>query len=577
MQHARSFRRSVLLALTLLSACAAADPSGAGAARDQDPNTGVAAAFGPFLIGRVASLDGDFDTAADELLRALSHDPTNPELRQETFLATLLAGRPQAERIAGELPNNQAALLLLADADARDGNWQRAEDRFAALPKRGLAQLLQPLLLAWAQYGAGHPDTALDTLHPYVQGQHFRAVYAFHAAIIADLSGREAEAGRLYGIAQAAFGAPNLDLARAMASWQARGGDTAAARQTIAALAQFGDDLAVVVPRLQADLTNRPVRNAADGLAQSYLALAAALRQQDAQEFAAVLLRLALDLRPDLTTARLLSADLLAQDKRPDEALAMLAPVPASDPLAPMVDLRRATFMDRTGNATGALRLLGQLEKQVPDRPSPWAMAGAILREQHRYAEAVAAYDHAVAVIRDPTRSDWPLFYERGIAEDRAHEWPKAEADFQRALKLSPDEPYVLNYLGYSWTEQGTHLAEARRMIERAAAARPNDGAIVDSLGWIALREGDPHRAVQDLEKAVELLPEDPTINGHLGDAYWAAGRKLEALYQWQRALSLNPEPEDVPKLEAKLHDAQQAEQPKQAQSMPAATADKVQ
>jgi Flp pilus assembly protein TadD len=194
-------------------------------------------------------------------------------------------------------------------------------------------------------------------------------------------------------------------------------------------------------------------------------------------------------------------------------------------------------------------------------------LQGAIERGQHSWAASVAAYDKAVALTPQPTRTSWPLFYERGIAEERSHQWPKAEADFQRALQLSPDEPFVLNYLGYSWTEQGEHLAEARRMIERAAAARPNDGAIVDSLGWISLREGDPARAVKDLEKAVELQPEDSTINGHLGDAYWAAGRKLEALYQWRRALSLSPEPEDVPKLEAKLHEAETAEQPKQAQT----------
>ncbi len=579
MQHARSFRRSVFLALSLLSACAAAEPSAGGPqARAQDPAGGTAGAIGPFLIGRVASMEGDFGTSADELLKALSRDPTNQELRQQAFLSALLAGRPEAVQIARDLPNNQAARMLLANADARAGNWDAAQQRYAELPKQGLPQLLAPLLVAWSQYGAGHPDAALDTLHPYEQSQQFRAVYVFHAAMIADLAGREAEAGRLYDTAQAAFGAPNLDVSRAMASWQARGGHPEDARRTLAALAEFGDDLAVAVPRLQADMATRPVRKATDGIAESYVALAAALRQQDAEEFAAILLRLALDMRPDLTTARLLSADLLAQNKRPDAALAILAPVPASDPLAAVVDLRRATFEDRSGDSASALRLLARLETDLPDSPEPWALAGAILRGQHRYAEAVTAYDHAVALIPDPTRSNWPLFYERGIAEERAHQWPKAEADFQHALRLSPDEPFVLNYLGYSWTEQGTHLAEARRMIERAAAARPNDGAIVDSLGWIALREGDGGRAVKDLEKAVELQPEDATINGHLGDAYWATGRKLEALYQWQRALSLNPEPEDVPKLEAKLHDAQSAEQPKQANSAPgAATADKVQ
>jgi tetratricopeptide (TPR) repeat protein len=578
MQHPRSLRRSVLLALSMLSACAAADPSGAVGQARPHRSLGFASggAAGAFLAGRVAAMEGDQNRAADELLRALAEDPGNADVRQQAFIACLLAGRPEANRLARELPNNQAAEMLLAGNDAKAGNWDAAEQRFRALPKQGLTQVLEPLLLAWAQYGAGHPDIALETLHPFVQGERFRAVYAFHAAMIADLSGRAGEAGRLYSLAQADFGVPNLDLARAVASWQARSGQVAQARQTLASLAQFGDDMAVAIPRLQADAAARPVRRATDGLASAYVALAAALRQQDAQEFAHLLLRLALDLRPDLTTARLLSSDLLAQGNRLEAALAVLGPVQPSDPLAPLADLRRASLLDRTGNTEEALRLLARLEAATPDRPEPWAMQGAILRGKHRYPEAVTAYDHAIGLIATPTRANWPLFYERGIAEERSHQWPRAEADFQRALQLSPEEPFVLNYLGYSWTEQGHNLTEAERMIERAAAARPNDGAITDSLGWIALREGDVTRAVKELEKAVELQPEDSTINGHLGDAYWAAGRKLDALYQWQRALSLNPEPEDVPKLQTKLHDAQLAEQPQHAETVPsAATAEK--
>lgn len=125
-------------------------------------------------------------------------------------------------------------------------------------------------------------------------------------------------------------------------------------------------------------------------------------------------------------------------------------------------------------------------------------------------------------------------------------------------MKLSPDEPSVLNYLGYSWTEQGHELDRAQQMIKRAAEQRPNDGAIVDSLGWVELRKGDVAGAVASLERAVEMEPEDPTINGHLGDAYWAAGRKLEAEYQWRRALTLNPEPDDAAHFQSRLHEAEQ-------------------
>jgi len=377
--------------------------------------------------------------------------------------------------------------------------------------------------------------------------------------LIADLSSRAAEAGRLYRVAQSEFGAMNLDLARAMASWQWRQGRQADAAQTLGAMGESSSDFAIALPRLEADAANRPVRKATDGIADAYLALAAALRQQDASEFASVLLRLALDLRPDLTAARLLSADVYDQAKHPDAALAVLAPVTAADPLAPVVDLRRAALQDQLGNSDEALRILGELAAAYPDRPEPWTMEGAILRGKHRYSDSVTAYDKAIALIHQPARANWPLFYERGIAEERAHQWPLAEADFQHALQLSPDEPFVLNYLGYSWTELGHDLPRARQMIQRAAEQRPNDGAIVDSLGWITLREGDTAGAIKLLEKAVELQPEDPTVNGHLGDAYWAAGRKVEAEYQWRLALTFNPEPEDVPKLHAKLHDAQQA------------------
>lgn len=560
MQHARSFRRSILLALSLLSSCAAAGSS--GATTEAHPRAPARSAVGgsasAFLLGRFAIMAGDLDYAAEQFLKALAADPDNADIRHQAFLACLFAGRPEAARLARDEPQDQAAQLLLGDIDARNGNWDAAEQRFAKLPRQGLTQVLQPLLLAWAQYGNGHPDTALGTLRPFVEGDRFRALYALHAAMIADLSSRTLEAGRLYHVSQVAFGSMNLDLARALASWQSRQGHEAEARQTLAAIGETSQDFAMALPRLQADAATRPIRKATDGIADAYLALAAALRQQDASEFASVLLRLALDLRSDLTAARLLSADLYDQGKHPEAALAVLAPVPAADPLAPIVDLRRAALQDQLGNTDEALHILGQLGAAYPDRAEPWTMQGAILRTKHRYPDAIAAYDKAVALTPAPTRANWPMFYERGIAEERAHQWPLAQADFERALQLSPDEPAVLNYLGYSWTEQGHDLAHARQMIQRAAEARPNDGAILDSLGWITLRQGDVPGAVKLLEKAVELQTEDPTVNGHLGDAYSAAGRKVEAQYQWRRALNLNPEPEEVAKLRAKLHDPQQ-------------------
>jgi tetratricopeptide (TPR) repeat protein len=563
MQHSRSIRRSLLLVLSLLSACAASSPSsdaaGSGAAESRDGRQAVA---GAFLTGRFAAMQNDLDFAADEFLRILAVDPDSPDLRQQAFLACLMVGRPEAIRLAQSLPDDQTAQLLLADRDAARGNWEAAERRFAALPRQGptqgLTQLLQPLLVAWAQQGAGRTDAALATLHPFIEGQRSRFIYGLHGALIADLAGRTAEAGRLYRIAQAEYGAPTLELARLVASWQARQGHPADAAQTLKASADLNPETAIALPALQAVAGARVIRGATDGLAEVYLVLAAALHQQDAGVLSMLMLRLALDLRPDDTAGRLLAADITEATKHPETGLQLLAPVAADDPLIGIVRLHRAILTEQIGRREDALHQLEQMARDYPDRPEPYLSQGDILRAQHRYADAVTAYDSAVARVGTPTRLDWPLFYDRGIALERSKDWPRAENDFLTALKLAPDQPYVLNYLGYSWAEQGHNLARARQMIERAVEQRPNDGAVIDSLGWAMLRQGDVAGAVKSLERAVELMPEDATLNGHLGDAYWAAGRRQEALYQWRRALNLNPEPEEVPKLEAKLHESEQ-------------------
>lgn len=220
-----------------------------------------------------------------------------------------------------------------------------------------------------------------------------------------------------------------------------------------------------------------------------------------------------------------------------------------------VVRLRRAGLAERAGRTDEALRDLEQLARDYPDSPQPYAVQADILRQKTRYAEAVAAYDKAIARIASPKRGTWPLFYARGIAHDRAQDWRKAERDLQRAMELAPDQPYVLNYLGYSWADQGNNLTKARALIEKAMALKPNDGAITDSLGWVIFRQGDVGGAIKLLERAAELQPEDATINSHLGDAYWSAGRKREAQFQWRRALLFNPEPDERVRLEAKLRD----------------------
>ena len=553
MQHVRTSLIAVAL-LTGWGVAAVADPTPTAGSHRRTARFVPTGLYADYLDGRFALAGSDANFAAESFLRALALDPGNAELQQQAFLASLLSGRPEALQLARQMTDNAAAQLLLADREVKSGNWEGAAQRFRSLPRQGATQVLQPLLVAWAQQGAGHTDAALATLRPFVEGQRFRGVYALHAALIADAAGRTADAGRLYQLAQKEYGGMNVRLAQILASWQARQGRSAEALQTLKALAETAPDVSIALPTLAASLTARPVSRPAEGIAEAYFAMAAALNAQEATEFSMQLLRLALDLQPDFTAARMLLAETYATGHHPATALHTLSTISPNDPLAPIVQLRRAALQAEMGRTDEAVSALEQIARDHPDSPLPLAQEADMLRAKSRFSDAIPVYDRAIARVAEPTRSAWPLFYARGIAEERSHQWTKAEADFKEALRLAPDQPYVLNYLGYSWADQGQNLAEARQMLEKAAALRPNDGSIVDSLGWVMLRQGETEPAVRSLEQAVEISPEDATINGHLGDAYWAAGRKLEAGYQWRRALTLNPDPDDAAKLEAKLH-----------------------
>lgn len=547
--RARRVSRGALLVLSMLSGCAANDYGfDDGAPVSTFKPTGT---FGAYLTGRYAANRADMETAATKLSLAAQQSGVR-EVANQAFLAAVLADKPDAARQAAGLPDNPVAQLVVADQDVKDGRWVEAEARYAALQPQGLTLVLRPLLVAWAEAGQGRTAAALTTLQPFVDGGRLRGVMALHAGLIADLGGQTADAARLYRVAQVEYGAANLRLGIVLASWQARTGYVTEAQRIIGEIAGSGE-LSMSRPALEANVAERAVRNPADGIAEAYLAMGASLRQQNANDSAAVLLHLALAMRPDFTAARLLLADMQDAGKRPRAALATLEPVQSDDPLAAIVTLRRAGILDALNDGDAAERLLDKMAAQYPDRPEPLAVEGDVLRRKGRFTEAVAVYDRAIGRVGTPSRGNWPLFYQRGVAYERAGDWPKAEADFQYALRLAPEQPSVLNYLGYAWTERGENLPEARQMIERAVQQRPNEGSFIDSLGWALLRAGDAPGALRNLQRAVELQPEDAVVNGHLGDAMAAMGRWREAEYQWRRALTLTPEPEDAARIEKVL------------------------
>jgi tetratricopeptide (TPR) repeat protein len=550
-----SSRRIALLAATLLSACAAAGAPGEGSRRARvEAPTG---AFGAYLAGRFAASETDTAIAADNLLTALRADPDQPEVVNQAFMASLLDGRSEAQRLARRLPENPAAVMLLAGSDVQAGRWDRAEQRVRQVSRTGPMQLLQPVMLAWIHQGKGQVEQAMAALRPLAEGERLRALYALHAALIADVSNRPREAERFARMAVADQANPPWRLTVLAAGVLNRAGRQQEANKLLDAVIEGGEDsaLAITPENRRVLLGNRSVSSPAEGIAEAYTALAAAMRAQGQNDFALVLAQLALRLRPGSGAALVLTSDILADQKHDEQALAVLGQLPADDPLAPVIGLRRAGLlseMDRTDDAITALK---QVAAGNLGMPQPLMRLGDLLRQRNRFAEAAQAYDQAIARIGQPRPRDWSLFYARGIARERAGDWPRAETDLLFALQLAPEQPYVLNYLGYSWADQGKNLDRAKAMLVRATELRPQDGNIADSLGWVLFRLGDQRGAVHWLERAVELEPRNSVINDHLGDAYWAIGRQREAQFQWRRAAALEPEPADLVKIEAKLRD----------------------
>ncbi|MEQ1670249.1 MAG: tetratricopeptide repeat protein, partial [Hyphomicrobium sp.] len=239
--------------------------------------------------------------------------------------------------------------------------------------------------------------------------------------------------------------------------------------------------------------------------------------------------------------------------RRYDEAIATYDKIPTGTALQSAIDIRKAFNLNSLEKTDEAKTLLEKLAKDSPKDIRPLEALGNIARARKSFPEAVNYFSRAIALIPKPDQRHWSYYYARGTAYERMKNWPAAEADLKRALKLAPEQPLILNYLGYSWIDQGRNMKEGMKLIEKAVQLKPDDGYIVDSLGWAHYKQGNYKDAVRYLERAVEIKPEDPTLNDHLGDAFWQVGREREAKFQWGQALSLNPEPEDLEKIKAKV------------------------
>ncbi|MDC0658441.1 tetratricopeptide repeat protein [Leisingera sp. SS27] len=508
---------------------------------------------GSYLAGRAATYGSDFAAAALYYTQALARDPQNPLLMENVVFAQLAMGKaelavPVAERLRQTGARSQVANIVLAGGLAAKGDYQAILDR--DLEREAIHPLVDGLLQGWAHVGAGSVSSALETFDRLAKDGSLKPFVLYHRALAlasaGDYGGAEAlfaaEDGRLATLSRRAA------VARVQILSQLNRNDDA--REALAAA--FGSSLDPGLEALDAQLaagktlayTIAP--SPQEGIAEVFFTLGAALNGDTANDYVLMYARMASSLRPDHVDAILLSAGLLDQLGRYELSVATYKQVPSSHPDYHAAEMGRAEALRRAAKPDAAIEVLEKLARDFPDQPSVYISLGDLLRQQEDYAAAARAYDKALDKTPEDSSSRWFLFYARGICHERLDQWPQAEADFRASLDLDPNRPQVLNYLGYSLVEKSSKLDEALDMIERAVAARPDSGFIVDSLGWVLYRMGKFEEAVAHMERAVELMPVDPVVNDHLGDVYWAVGREREAEFQWKRALSfIDPEDTD--------------------------------
>lgn len=523
--------RVILLGVLVAAAPAAAIPSPTRA----------------YVLGRHAFAVDDLPRASRYFAGALVGDPGDPTLARRAFdLAVASGDEKQAVALAPKLAKSDqfdAALSLLAVTQAIEKrDWVAADTARKQLADAGFAAFAAPVIDAWVRFGRGDKAGALKLLDPETQEGFGRAYITEHRGHILAAMKRWDEAAATYNLLLVGDGAQIVRLRLAAASALQSAGKKAEAAKL---LDGGGKDAAFenAQARLAAD---QPIRGGVDdpraGVAELFARMAADLSREKPLPIALVMARYATFLQPDDADAWLVTADVLARNEQYDGALEALARISPSDPMITLAKAREAAVLQQVDRQKESLALLEQAAARTNARVEDWARVGEAYTRLERYPEAATAFTKAMALSVPDAPENWYLYFSRGAARERSGDWAAAQQDLRQAIAISPNEAAALNYLGYALLDRGERLVEAQSLIERAVAAKPEDGFIADSLGWAYYRTGKYAQAVIQLERAIAAVADDPTINEHLGDAYWKVGRRIEARFRWKAALDGGPD-----------------------------------
>ena len=557
---------TIALAGVALTACASAPAKVAGLKPSAEPNgdpTGgqQASLYGLFLAGQAALDKGSSREAAEYLERASALAPDADFLKERAFTAALVTG--EIDKAADLAPGVEVSsptaqrlgVLVRAVSALADGKGKEAYELLSTPGQGQTHAAAVELLKPWAAASAG--DWSAATIAPAsTEADKLIGVFgALGRAQLLERAGRMPDAEAAYkallpdrqGIFALSYGAfleRRNRRAEAIALY-----DRLLARNADSALSQAR-------ARAAANRQAPPLQSLKEGAAQALIGPAAMLMASRSGDMGLAYLRLALKLDPKLDEAWVLVGDAMGRVGDVAAAREAYGRVRPSSTEYMVARGRLAWSFNTEGATDAALQLARESLDAYPSSVEAMSVYADLLRENGRFTDSVTVMDKLIAQSGD--RVGWRHYYLRGVSLERAGKWDEAQADLQRALKINPNSPETLNYLGFGWADRGEHMKQALDMLQKAVALAPRSAAILDSLAWARYRTGDYRQAVRDLETAVLLEPSDPDINDHLGDAYFRIGRKLEAGFQWRRVLTLDPSEKVRASVDAKLKDGLQ-------------------
>ena len=521
-----------------------------------------AAEYGNYLSARFAASQHNLKDAAAYYRASVAANPNNPQLLGLAFFFATSSGDIEsagqlAEKVVAITPDDRAGRLTLAVVAMKHHDYAGARKIIAMSAKGPFTSLTVSLIDGWAAAGLGDKAAATADIATMRAQDGADTMGMFHLALLSDYLGDKELAETSYRTVMNDGATPRV--IDAYGRFLERSGRTADATNFYT---KFSVDSGVKqiaaagLARIKAGVKpDALVTKPEDGAAEALFGIASALTDQSSVDVSILYLRLALYLRPGLDLGAVLLADRLEGLQKYEDAIEVYRTVDKSSAYFRLASVEIALDEARLQKNDAAIADLKVITSTDPTDIDAWTALGDTYRSSQKFAEASDAYDHAIALLGPGSAKDWPIYFARAVSEEGAKNWNAAEVDLKKALQLAPDEPAVLNYLGYSYVDQNRNIPEALAMLEKAHALKPTDGYIADSVGWAYFKLGRYADAARTLENAVELIPGDPTINDHLGDAYWRVGRKVEAKFQWSHALSFGPEVDQKALIEKKLKD----------------------